>query len=275
MANNYVTELEGLKKGYGDQVVSLTDRLNQLDQFSQGTATDQLSKEKPKGYNPMNTLKAWFNMTANRKNLESEIGSARSNQLDIIKSLYDISQSGQSEVDPLDQIIKTLQAKKLAQELGQDIDFETGNVTSSVGKKPLTKEEDEVVKLTKELLEERDTDAVTGMPNLLKELTGENRTTRRTLEQLSSKLQLAIAKQLKGQGQMSNFEREIIAQAATKLKWGILHGLPNEELTRELKNIYTTLTGEEYGVGAQGEQGGGLLDEEDEALINKYKNAGK
>lgn len=86
----------------------------------------------------------------------------------------------------------------------------------------------------------RDTGAITGVKNPLKSLTGENAYTKNLFKQVKSLLSLENVKFLKGQGAVSDAERELLANSATSLETN----LRNEDFYGELLKIKGALTGE-------------------------------
>lgn len=135
---DYLTQLEEQKKkaqersaGYGKTATTLTDRLNQYDQYRGSTASQQIfgpqgdMGNRPKGYDPTKSLAAWFNLVAGRQGLESDIERARAGQesaegdvLETLSMMEDYSRrlSGEKramEQWELDKQLKQLQIQKM------------------------------------------------------------------------------------------------------------------------------------------------------------------
>lgn len=108
-------------------------------------------------------------------------------------------------------------------------------------KKPESKSSNEAIQLVDEILK-RDTKPLTGYLKMggvplinQKEATA----TKAKIEQLKGKLQLAAAAEMKGQGQMSDKERELLAKAATALDYN----MSDDDFKEELKKIKRLLGG--------------------------------
>lgn len=133
----------------------------------------------------------------------------------------------------------------------EDYEFEQANPKVSTAKeeaeiKEIKQKELEAEKgknLTKSLVDEllgRDTGAVTGLRNPLKFLTGDAQYTKNLLKQLKSKLSLEGRQQLKGTGQISDFEAKMLEDSASALNTN----LSNKDFVRELSKIKAILSGE-------------------------------
>ena len=93
---------EETSAGYGETINTLTDRLNQFDQY-RGEAEQRLASPAPKGYDPTKSLAAWFGMTSGRKALESDIERSRTGQRGAEQDITDILlaiQEYKKESDP-------------------------------------------------------------------------------------------------------------------------------------------------------------------------------
>jgi hypothetical protein len=95
------------------------------------------------------------------------------------------------------------------------------------------------ISLVDELLS-RDTGAITGVKNIFKYATGENQYTENLFKELQAKLSLSGREQLKGTGQISDFEAKMLADSVSALKTN----LSNEDFAKELAKIKTILSGE-------------------------------
>lgn len=102
---------------------------------------------------------------------------------------------------------------------------------------------------------ERDTGAITGLKNPIKSLTGENAYTQNLFKQIKSLLSLENVKFLKGQGAVSDSERELLASSATALDTN----LRNEDFYGELLKIKGALTGQPI-ESQKKKTGGGIVD---------------
>ncbi len=85
----------------------------------------------------------------------------------------------------------------------------------------------------------RDTGAITGLKNPIKSLTGENALTQNLFDQIKSILSLENVKFLKGQGSVSDAERDLLAKSASSLNTN----LRNEDFYNELLKIKGILSG--------------------------------
>lgn len=127
----------------------------------------------------------------------------------------------------------------------------------------VSKEKQGVISLVDELLG-RDTNAITGIKNPLKYLTGEAQYTSNMFKQLKATLSLDNISKLKGTGAISDKEGELLANSASALDTN----LNNKDFQKELKKIRGVLSGTEMEATKTG-----ALPKEDLDLINKYKNA--
>lgn len=98
----------------------------------------------------------------------------------------------------------------------------------------------EAVELAGELLN-RDTGAVTGLPNPLKYLTGENQYTKALIDQLKAKLSVEARSKMKGTGQISDYESQLLAKSVSALNYG----MSNEDFKTELGRIMDVLDNKE------------------------------
>jgi len=234
------SELEKKILESNQRATTLSDRLNQLDQFNQGTAVPQISSQGPKGYNPMNSMQALFNMISGRKTALQDVESERTVGTNLISELADYEKANKPEVeDPLDKLTKTLQAKKLAKELGLDIDFETGEVKST--ETEISPEKKQIIADIDEVLG-RDTKSITGLLRMGGVLPGaEGVTTKAKVEQIKSKLSLEQREKLKGTGTISDFEAKMLGDAVAALNYK----MSDEDFKAELYKIRGILSGEQ------------------------------
>jgi len=103
------------------------------------------------------------------------------------------------------------------------------------GQSPAAKKALELV----DKLSQRDFGAITGIPNPLKSLTGENQDTMSIYNQLKATLQLDNIKMLKGTGQISDKEEAILEKASTRLN----QTLSNQSFQTVLDELRTELGG--------------------------------
>jgi len=227
---------------------SLSERLGQIDQFNQNTAVPQISSQGPKGYNPMNSLQALFQMISGRKTVQQDVESERTSGLNALTQLSDYEQANKpKEVDSLDKITKTLQAKKLAKELGLDIDFETGEVKST--ESTISPEKQRIISDIDEVLG-RDTKSITGLLRLGGVIPGsEGMTTKAKVEQIKNKLSLTEREKLKGTGTISDYEAQMLDKSVAALNYK----MSDEDFKAELEKIRGILSGE-YKDGSESKQ---------------------
>lgn len=147
-----------------------------------------------------------------------------------IKQLYDLQQEADKKEKLTTDEIKLKEDKQRAEEL----------------KNRALETVDELLQL--------DTGAITGLKNPLKSLTGENAKTRAKFDMLMSLLSLENVKFLKGQGQVSEAERDLLKKAAASLNTD----MTNEDFYNELLKIKGSLSGRPVDIGKK--KSGGLLD---------------
>ena len=262
MAINIIDELTKKLEEGKQKEMGLSDRLNYLDNYNIDVAVPQISSEGPKGYNPMNSLNALFQLISNRKAVSQDVSNQSAMNLDLLKEIS--TEQDKSKVDPYDTILKGLKLKqaeadleKTNKDLGRTYNPETGTYEAP----KVSQEKQDTIALVDELLG-RDTGAVTGVPNVLKYLTGENQYTKNLIDQLVKKLSVDARQKLKGSGQISDYEAKMLEKSVSALRTN----LSNKDFVTELMKIRSALAGE---------TSQSNLTQDDEALINKYKNAGK
>ncbi len=236
------SELEKKILESNQRATSLSDRLNQLDQFNQGTAVPQISSQGPKGYNPMNSLQALFQMISGRKSVSQDVESERNTGLDLLTKLSDYESS--SKVDPL----KLLELQIKAKEAGMKFDPESMSLDTDTS---VSNEKQQLINDIDEVMG-RDIGAMTGLPNLFK--IGQNITTKAKVEQIKSKLGLEARKKLKGSGQISDYEMKILEKSVGALNYR----MKDADFKAELEKIRGVLSGEYKGM------------EEYSSLVDKY-----
>lgn len=100
----------------------------------------------------------------------------------------------------------------------------------------------------------RDTGAVTGLRNPLKYLTGEAQYTKNLIKELKAKLSLDARKLLKGSGQVSDKETQMLSDSVTALNTN----MSNEDFIKELNKIKNSLSGVENKVDVSTDKSGGI-----------------
>jgi|GEM_PF-5962566 len=246
---------------------SLSDRLNYLDNFNKDVGVPQISSQGPKGYNPQNSLNALFQLISNRKSVATDLSNENNTGTDALMNLANYDKS--NAVDPFDAILKKLNIEKAATDLGYTKDPNTGDFV----KAPVSQEKQQLISNINDVLS-RNTKPITGALRLGSIIPGSaGVTTKAKVEQIKSMLSLDARQKLKGQGQISDKETQMLADSVAALKYN----MSDEDFRAELQKIRTVLDGtwqssQESG-GTQGQAGG--LSSDDKALIQKYKNAGK
>ena len=138
-------------------------------------------------------------------------------------------QNASTKMDPLKLLELQLKAKEQGMKLNlETMSFEPENVIS--------KEKQEAIDLVDEIMG-RDVGALVGVPNPFK--IPSNITTKAKVEQLKSKLSLAERQKLKGSGQISDKEQEMLANSVSSLRYT----MSNADFTAELGRIKDILSG--------------------------------
>lgn len=106
------------------------------------------------------------------------------------------------------------------------------------------------VSLVDDLLN-RDTGAITGIPNPLKSLTGENQYTKNLVDQLNASLSVEAREKMKGTGQISDYESELLQKSVSALNTN----LSNKDFKTELRRIKAVLEGTDPESTIGGEEG--------------------
>lgn len=152
-----------------------------------------------------------------------------------------IEQQFTNNDETLSDLVKTRQSLKDAGLDTSMVDSKIQSMGVDTTVKPVTEQNQQAIDLVDEILS-RDTKPLTGYLKLggipgmgRKEVT----TTRAKIEQLKGVLQLAQAGKLKGQGQISEKERELLAKAATSLDYN----MSDTDFRKELNNIKSILGG--------------------------------
>jgi hypothetical protein len=283
---------------YKQKYESLSDRLAKMDMAREGDTVGALQRvsvgNRVEGENPMTRIEAGTNIsnTNSRARLQS-----MQMEWDMLTELTEKLKGNQQEPISPDKLIGLkLQAADKGYELvtnedgtldikpvGGDTNFDVKSQAklvkdglkklSDLPKSQQTAVEKELSSLTQEeagsvknealtLIDElvnMDTGAITGLKNPLKYLPGgEAYQTEAKLKQLVGKLTLEARKLLKGSGQISDKESQMLEQSVAALS----QKQSNKAFKQELLKLRTALSG----AGATS-----TLDPEDEALINKYK----
>ena len=234
-----------LKEG-SQREMGLTDRLNYLDNYNKDVAVPQISSEGPKGYNPVNSLNSLFQMISNRKAVSNDVTNQSNSNLDVISQLAKYEKDNKPKaIDPLEILKLKIEAKKA----GIDFDPETLEISEDGG---MPKEKKQLVTDIDEVLS-RDLGAATGIPNLFK--ISENITTKAKVDQIKAKLSLEQRQLLKGSGQISDKEQQMLADSVAALNYK----MSNKDFRAEIEKIRGILTGE-YG-GENAEVGGFTIKE--------------
>lgn len=129
------------------------------------------------------------------------------------------------------------------------------------------KETQNYKKQTTELVDEllgRDTGAITGVKNPFKSLTGENQYTKNLVDQLTSRLSIDGRSKLKGSGQISDYESQLLAKSVSALNTN----LSNADFQRELTKIRAILAPDEDVEIPESKKGDGFIDR---FIVNPYK----
>lgn len=240
--SNDLSQLMGLADVQSQYQKRYSDALREKRQYEQiaGQAGERfsqaLSSENPVALNPADVFNAYSSFDASMGNrlvapddLLAQIANIASVRE---QSSGGIDGSGVSESDLL---------KLRQQRIDQDLD--TSDIDELLGiKKAVGENEVQAVKLIDEILSLR-TAGATGLirAGIIKPY--ETEEARQKLKQINNILQMAKAGELKGQGQISDGERQILADAASSL--GITSKgttkLKDETLRRELKKIQSIL----------------------------------
>ena len=234
-----------LKEG-SQREMGLTDRLNYLDNYNKDVAVPQISSEGPKGYNPVNSLNSLFQMISNRKAVSNDVTNQSNSNLDVISQLANYEKDNKPKaIDPLEILKLKIEAKKA----GIDFDPKTMSISED---NAMPKEKKQLVSDIDEVLS-RDLGAATGIPNLFK--ISENITTKAKVDQIKAKLSLEQRQLLKGSGQISDKEQQMLADSVAALNYK----MSNKDFRAEIEKIRGILTGE-YG-GENAEVGGFTIKE--------------
>lgn len=221
-----------LKEG-SQREMGLTDRLNYLDNYNKDVAVPQISSEGPKGYNPVNSLNSLFQMISNRKAVSNDVTNQSNSNLDVISQLANYEKDNKPKaIDPLEILKLKIEAKKA----GIDFDPKTMSISED---NAMPKEKKQLVSDIDEVLS-RDLGAATGIPNLFK--ISENITTKAKVDQIKAKLSLEQRQLLKGSGQISDKEQQMLADSVAALNYK----MSNKDFRAEIEKIRGILTGE-YG----------------------------
>lgn len=231
MAIDIQKELEKKLKEGSQREMGLTDRLNYLDNYNKDVAVPQISSEGPKGYNPINSLNALFQMISGRKGVSQDLSTQSSNNIDILSSLANYEkQNAPDKIDPL----KLLELQIKAKEAGMNFNPATMGLDTET---TVSKEKQQLISDIDEVLG-RDVGALVGFPNLFK--IGENITTKAKIEQIKGKLGLDARKALKGSGQISDYEMKILEKSVGALNYS----MSNKDFVAELQKIKGILSGD-------------------------------
>ena len=214
---------------------SLSERLKQLDEFNQGTAVPQISSQGPKGYNPMNSLNALFQMISNRKSVAGDVESERNVGANLLQQLSQYEQANQpevpKEVDPYDAILKQLNLEKAAKDVGKTINFETGEITKGIDQEAL-----DVLDLIADIKNDN-LKPVTGTLRIRSGIKGTKAfDTKQKITRLRDSLALKARAAIKGTGTISDIEQEMLKNAQTLLQPGLSEKEFRAELDRLEKN---------------------------------------
>lgn len=225
-------ELEKKILESNQRATSLSDRLNQLDQFNSQTAIPQISSQGPKGYNPMNSLNALFQTISNRKAVAGDVQSERDAGLNYLTQLANYDKSNTtSQKDFFDEI-------KAAKEVGYDYDPETGEY-----KKAGNEEASEVLDLVWDIKNDN-LKPLTGFLRLRSGIKGTKAyDTKQKIQQLVDKLALKARAAIKGTGTISDIEQKMLKNAQTLLQPGLSEEQFRAELSKLENNAMKSLGG--------------------------------
>jgi hypothetical protein len=235
MAVNILDELTKKLQEGKQKEMGLTDRLNYLDNYNKDVAVPQISSEGPKGYNPVNSLNALFQMISNRKAVSQDVTNASNSNLDVLGSIADYqSKTAPKEVDPL----KLLELQIKAKEAGMKFDPETMSLGED---KTKSKASEDVLNVVDQLMG-RSTGEISGMPNVKAFIPGtDTQLTKNLFDQLKGMLALENRQKLKGSGQISDYESKVLDKAASALG----RNLSDTDFKKVLEDLRKGLSGEE------------------------------
>lgn len=238
------------------QYQSLSDRLNQLDQYTQQVNPGVISQmtdfsNRPVGYNPLQDIGAAINFSENSRNIRSGV---QGQQTAFLEALMRIAEA---EKD------RGLQERKLALEekaaQGSDsfvteLKKEAAKADIKAGKLKLNPETGELeYASTEELSEEKkgivkvvdqllgkNTKPITGVSQIEAMIPGTNaQKTVNLFNQLVSMLSLENRQKLKGSGQISDYESKVLEKAASSLT----RSLSDEDFRATLEEMKQELSG--------------------------------
>ena len=235
MAVNILDELTKKLQEGKQKEMGLTDRLNYLDNYNKDVAVPQISSEGPKGYNPVNSLNALFQMISNRKAVSQDVTNASNSNLDVLGSIADYqSKTAPKEIDPL----KLLELQIKAKEAGMKFDPETMSLGED---KTKSKASEDVLNVVDQLMG-RSTGEISGMPNVKAFIPGtDTQLTKNLFDQLKGMLALENRQKLKGSGQISDYESKVLDKAASALG----RNLSDTDFKKVLEDLRKGLSGEE------------------------------
>lgn len=243
MALNIQQELEKLYQQNQTQSNSLSERLNQIDQYNsevepiaRARMTDESSR--PKGYNSLTALQAALEFSERSRGIRSaaneDLSRTQTTGVSLLKQLSDMQNTGSSLMDDLQKKIyeKQIDEGTLTIENGQLV-MKPASKVSEEGQRALD--------LITEILP-RDTKKVTGLAGGVVPVlnwTDDARTTQQKIDQLKATLALDARKLLKGSGPITEGEQAMLKESVAALK----QSMSDDDFRKELKKIEGIIRG--------------------------------
>lgn len=235
------------------QYQSLSDRLNQLDQYTQQVNPGVISQmtdfsNRPVGYNPLQDIGAAINFSENSRNIRSGVQGQQTAFLETLMRIAEADkdrslQERRLKLDEAggDSFVTDLkkEAAKADIKAGKlKLNPETGELEYA-SPEELSEEKKGIVKVVDQLLG-KNTKPITGVSQIEAMIPGTNaQKTVNLFNQLVSMLSLENRQKLKGSGQISDYESKVLEKAASSLT----RSLSDEDFRATLEEMKQELSG--------------------------------
>lgn len=235
------------------QYLSLSDRLNQLDQYTSQVNPAVIAgmtdfSNRPVGYNPLQDIGAAINFSENSRNIRSGVQGQQTALLEALMRIAEAEkdrslQERRLKLDEAggDSFVTDLkkEAAKADIKAGKlKLNPETGDLEYA-SPEELSEEKKGIVKVVDQLLG-KNTKPITGVSQIEAMIPGTNaQKTVNLFNQLVSMLSLENRQKLKGSGQISDYESKVLEKAASSLT----RSLSDDDFRATLEEMKQELSG--------------------------------